>query len=210
MPRAGPPGPFKSAAAIHRVPFNFDSECRRQLIDRLAHDLQVPAPGSVIASSIAVIEKEAKRSVAERIVDTAEEQIILLHSARADDVKTAPANPTNIRKAIEDLKAAMKPFLEGWVDPVTAGIADWCAIDAALTRREAALKVMPRRKPDEAVRFNANVIFSNAHQMARAAGFEISKNAAERFTAAVLDAANVKHPEIHEHPGRFSAWLDGE
>jgi hypothetical protein len=165
-----------------------------------------------MAASVAVMDaayvREPAQRVAERIVDAAQRQIVLLRSAREDDLKTAPANALNIGHSIAQLREAMEPFREGWVDLITAFIADWPLIDAALAKRHEALKSNPRRLPEEDARFIANLIFVIAYETARLAGFELAEADAELFTAAALKAAEVNCPDIHEHPGRFREFMN--
>jgi hypothetical protein len=190
------------------VPFEFDSERRRQLVGDLKRDLQMPAVGSVLASSIGSRGTETAKHVATQIVDVAQAQIVLLLSAREDDQTTTPANAPSIRAAIGALREAIQPFREGWIDAATADIADWHAIEKALAKRDQALQSEPRRNPGEDARYNANLIFAQAHQIARLAGFDLAEDAALRFTAAVLEAAEVKCPNLDRGLARFRAFLD--
>ena len=214
MPRAHTPGPFTPAADIRHEPFQFEAEARSDLIKRLVRDLDLPDPKSVKVRSTAQIEmehsergREPSNILAERIVDWAQKQISVLRSARADDVKTTPGNASSYREAIAQLRAAMRPFREGWVDSVTADIANWHEIDAALGRRDEALKQEPRRGPWQDARATGQLIFGAAHQMARHAGFYLDEKATLGFTFDALSAAEVQCPDWHERPARFREFV---
>lgn len=210
MPRPQPPGPYTSAPKVPRVEFRFDDEARRELLKWLVAALRVPDPTSVLAYSLAALNRGAPQPVADRIVDMAQERIVLLRSGRAADLKAAPANVPNIREAILRLRVAMEGFTKGWVDLRTAGIADWQQIDAALAQRDEELKALRRREPDEDARFQAQLIVLGAQGYARQGGFDLDEKDALAFVARVLEVADVSHPDIYEHPARFRKFVFGD
>ena len=199
---------------MKRVEFRFDNELRCDLLKQLVLALRPPKPTSIQAASLAAKSQGNPQAVAEGIVGMAEEQINLLLSGRRVDQEAdqnaTPATAPNIGEAIKRLRESIKPFREGWVDPRTAGIADWSSIDARLVERMEELEALPRRKPDEDVRYNAEHIFLWARELARHGGFDLDEKDALSFVAAVLEAAELPHPNLYEHPTRFREFILGD
>ena len=200
---------------MKRVDFCFDVEGRRQLLGLLskaAPALSDPCdpPVAENAAALAATGRTIPATPAEWIIAAAEEQIRLLRSAWAADRTARPATASNICEAISRLRETIKPFGEGWVDPRTAAIADWSAIDSKLAKRMEELKASTRREPKEDVRYTAAKIFWHARGHARRAGVDLDEKDTLRFVAAVLEIANVRHPDPYQHPARCREFILGD
>ena len=134
------PGPLRPIGQIERDAFRFDDEVQRKLVALLPlrlQQLRVPESFNreVISSGAAQFE-----TMAELIVAHTEEQV-RCYLAMSTVVGGAPTNPANVRAAISKLRAALKPFVAGWVDSETATIIP-DDLDWRLTERERELAGM--------------------------------------------------------------------
>ncbi len=213
MPRSErerPPGPFTSADRITLADFTFEAEGRRQLLELLtkaspALGRPCAAPVPANEAALAAAGSAIPETPAEWIIAVTAQQIRLLLSARKADPKAAPGNPANYRAAIRRLRTALKPFVEGWVDPKTALIEDWRAIDAVLAQRDGELARIKRPSAYKyrELQYNLAKIASYAAGHALRAGIKLREDTILRFLHAALSQANIELPHPDEHPARL-------
>jgi hypothetical protein len=212
-----PPGPFTPAARVKLAGFSFETEGRRQLSELLtkaspALGLTCSPPIATNADALAAAGLPIPDTPAQWITAATEMQIRLLLSAQKADPNAAPGNPANNRAAIRRLRRTLKPFVAGWVDPKTAEIRDWGAIDADLAQREAELAAIKRPAPYERreLQYNLRVIADSAAKHALMAGVALPDDTILRFIHAALSLANIKLPHPDERPARLRNLVFGE
>jgi hypothetical protein len=114
-----------------------------------------------------------------------------------------PANPANVAAAIRRLRAALKPFVEGWVDYETAEIIS-ADLDVRLAhrQRELAGKRVPSLERRNFVLMCRRIgVFLRQFALANKVAFEEREGA--QYVAAALDCAGIEHSYSTENPSRF-------
>jgi hypothetical protein len=192
------PGPLPAMA---RVTFRFDNKARGELINLLPLQLQQLRAPNDIKQGLANARKF--ETLAELIVALTEEFIeTYLTGCRL--LVNARANPANVRAAIRKLRAALKPFVEGWVDDETATIIPG-DLDRLLADRErglARMRVPPTRRRNLAILCGS--LGSILKQFSLANRVLLEERDAIRFVATALDWASIEHSYSTENPSRFA------
>jgi hypothetical protein len=117
-----------------------------------------------------------------------------------------PANPANVGAAIRRLRAALKPFVEGWVDYETAEIIP-ADLDVRLAhrQRELAGKRVPSLERRNFVLMCQRIgVFLRHFALANKA---FKEREGARYVAAALDCAGIEHSYSTESPSRFVALV---
>ena len=114
------PGPLPPIERISREAFRFDDQSRRELICLLPLELQqLPVPENIEQEVPELPGASQHETLAKLIVAWTEHQIQSYLTTRRLGIGRS-ANPANVAAAIRKLRAALKPFVEGWVDYETA------------------------------------------------------------------------------------------
>jgi hypothetical protein len=116
-------------------------------------------------------------------------------------------NPANVRAAIRQLRASLKPFVAGGVDAETAKIIP-ADLDEKLAAREQEIALL--RLPAESRRnlaFACQLIGTFLKQVLSTSGEAASEDDILRFIDTALSMAGIKHPDLKKHRSRFAALV---
>jgi hypothetical protein len=186
---------------IKRSDFRFRIDQRRKLAkllpSRLA-DLSVPPadranlPGTV-------------QTIADLAIQGTED-VINSYITTSDLISKDAMNPANVRAALSRLRAALKPFVAGWVDTETAGIIP-VDLDEKLAAREeeiASLRLSPEQQRNLAF---ACQLIGIAVKRAISTSGEAGEYDILPFIDAALSFAHVTHPDLKKHRDRLAALV---
>lgn len=214
MPRSKyikPPGPLPDKAKIKRRTFQFKNNQRRELTSLLPArltELGIPRDaaerqwGDLSATAL----PERVKTIADFLIEVTEHHINS-HLTVAPLIKENRMNAANVRAAIRRLRTALKPFVNGWVDPETADIVP-ANLDARLAGREqeiAKLRLPSQKQRTLAMLCQQIEIF--ARQWAGANGETLNEQAMLRYVDSALNFAGFKHPDISRHRDRLAALV---
>ena len=189
------PGPLRPIERIVLEAFRFDDKARRELICLLPRQLQQLR----VAENI-------KQTLAELIVGYTESDInSFLTSAR--ELGDGPYNPANVIAAIRKLRAALHPFVAGWVDHETADIIPG-DLDDRLAGRERELtgkRLPPLKRRQLGLLCQTIGVYLNTFAAANQVVFEERDKL--RFVATALDHAGIEHSYSTENSSRFAALV---
>jgi hypothetical protein len=196
-------GPLPPIERISREAFQFDDRSRLELISLLPRQLQqlgVPENiGQVVPELPGASQHE---TLAKLIVALTEHQIQSYMTTRRIG-SGASVNPANFARAIRELRAALKPFVKGWVDYETAEIIPG-DLDERLAHRErqlAGMRVPPLERRNFVLMCQRIGVFLKQFALANDVAFEERDGA--RYVAAALDCAGLEHSYSTENSSRF-------
>ena len=201
------PGPLPPIERISREAFRFDDESRRELICLLPLELQqLPVPENIEQEVPELPGASQHETLAKLIVAWTEHQIQSYLTTRRLGIGRS-ANPANVAAAIRKLRAALKPFVEGWVDYETAEIIS-DDLDERLAHRERELagKRVPSLERRNFV-LMCQLIGAFLRQFALANKVAFEERDGARYVAAALDCAGIEHSYSTENPSRFVALV---
>ena len=199
------PGPLPPIERIARDAFRFDDEARRALIGLLPLQLQqLKVPENVELVVPELPNAALHKTIAELIVAWTENKTQSYLKVRRLGGYT-PANPANVKAAITKLRAALKPFVLGWVDYETAEIIPSDLDDRlALRERElSGIRLPPFKQRNLALL--CQFIGAFLKQWASANQVPLSERDAIRYVATALDYAGIENSYSTENPSRFAA-----
>jgi hypothetical protein len=197
------PGPFDPIERIKREVFRFDPVARRQLLDLLPDRLQqilVPEP---IKQKEVELHAQQPKTLADLILlDT--EKLISDHLTSENAIGSKPITSAQVKAAIHKLRAALKPFVAGWVDDVTAELIP-PELDERLASRELALdgiRIVPSKQLLDHLCQEIGDLLTQI-----AAEFEVifEERKKLKYVVAVLDHAEIENSFSKENPARFAA-----
>jgi hypothetical protein len=201
------PGPFPPIERIVHDAFRFNGEARRELIGSLPLRLQqLRVPENSKQQAAASPDVPQLETLAELIVALTEEAIAAYFTGRRL-VGGTPPNPANVKAAIHKLRAALKPFVMGWVDSETAAMIPG-DMDERLAKREREIAGM-RLPPSGRREFFllCQIIGVYFKQIASANQVAFDERQAIRYVAMALDHAGIEHSYSTENPSRFAALV---
>jgi hypothetical protein len=207
-----PPGPFQKPDQIPRARFQFTEQQRRALSDLLPdplHNLPVP-DGYTEKAANAAHRPAFKLQTLADIVVYETEGAIASHLTTLLLLKNRGAqfsNPANVRRAIQQLREALKPFVQGWVDDETADLIP-DGLDDALAAREQQLK--SEKVPSAETRilsFTCETIGDLFKAIEDASDTKMSRRDVRKFVATALDCAGIKYPDPDSHPERLDKLI---
>jgi hypothetical protein len=195
------PGPLPSSERIARETFRFDDKAQRKLVAILPRRFRQLPPKNLKAKLPGALE-----TVADLVVAFTEEQIQSYLTSCSVRVRT-PANLANIKAAIRKLRAALKPFVSGWVDEETATIIP-DDLDKRLAERgrELAGKHLPPFKR-RILGLLCQTIGAFLKGCASDYQVAFEERDAIRYVATALDYAGIEHSYSTENPSRFAALV---
>lgn len=197
------PGP-PPIARIARDAFRFDDDEQRDLVALLPLRFkQLGVPESFKVESFGAAQFE---TMAELIVAYTQEQIQCYLAMNAAE-GGAPTNPANVGAAIRNLRAALRPFVAGWVDSETATIIS-DDLDRRLAERErelAGMRLPPIKRRKLGLLCQSIGVFLKACELENQVTFE--ERDAIRYVAMALDRAGIEHSYSTENPSRFAALV---
>ena len=201
------PGPFPPIERIVRDAFRFNGEARRELIGSLPLQLQQLGVPENFKQQVAALPNGPQlETLAELIVALTEDAIKTYLTGRRL-IGGTPANPANVKAAIRKLRAALKPFVMGWVDSETAAIIPG-DMDERLANREreiAGMRLPPSGRREFFLLCQTIGVFLKHFASANQVTFE--ERQAIRYVATALDHAGIEHSYSTENPSRFAALV---
>jgi hypothetical protein len=198
------PGPLQTIALDA---FRFDDDVKRKLVALLPLPLQQLSVPESFNRKARLSGPAQFETMAEPIIAWTQEQI-QFYLALSAATGGAPTNRANVRAAISKLRAALKPFVEGWVDNKTATIIP-NTLDRRLAKRERELAKMRRLPPVK--RRNLGFLCQNIgcflkhYELENQVAF-VERDAI-RYVATALDYAGIQHSYSTENPSRFAALV---
>jgi len=203
VPRSKAPGPFLRIERIRRKVCKFNPAARRDLLGLLPDRLRQISVTEPIKQKALELRVQQPRTLADLILlDT--EKLISDHLTSKNAIGSKPITPAQVRIAIHKLRAALKPFVTGWVDDATAELIP-ADLDKRLASRELALagkRILPSKQ----------LLYYLCQQI----GALLTQNATEfevifeereklRYVVAALDHAGIENSFSKENPARFAS-----
>jgi hypothetical protein len=212
MPRAKytkSPGPLPKAEHVRRAEFRFRDEqwlrLTRLLPPHLA-SLDAQADYKEEAEKLAHAPRRPLKTLADVIVHETE-GAVNSHLTASPLLAERPVNPAHVRAAIRQLRIALKPFAQGWVDSETADLIP-PEFDDTLARRERELESM-RLLPAERrmLALLCQMIRILVTKFACANGATMSDPDVLRYIDFALTCGSIKHPDLSKHRDRLAALV---
>jgi hypothetical protein len=201
------PGPLPPIERIAHDAFRFDDEVRRKLVALLPLQLQqLGVPENLKQEAAKLSGTPQLETLAELIVALTEERIRSYLTA-CPLIGDARVNPANVKAAIRKLRAALKPFVAGWMDSETATIIP-DDLDRRLGDRErelAGMRLPPAKRRIFGELCQTIGVFLKTFASANRVAFE--ERDAIRYVATALDYAGIEHSYSTENPSRFAALV---
>jgi hypothetical protein len=198
------PGPFPRIEQIKREVFQFDPVARRQLLGLLPDRLQqIPVPEPIKQKAVELHAQQPKTLADLVLLDT--EKLISDHlTSEKNAVGSKPITPAQVKGAIHKLRAALKPFVAGWVDDVTAELIP-AELDERLASRELLLDGTRIVLSKQLLNYLCQQIGDLLTQIATR--FEVIFEDREKlkYVVAALDHAEIENSFSKENPARFAA-----
>ena len=202
MPRkkyTKPPGPLPAINQIEHSDFRFRNDQRRKLANLLPSVLaDLKIPGAPEAAAL----PQTVKTISDLAIQLTEDMIkIYLTTNRL--ISKSTMNPANVQAAIRRLRAALKPFVAGWVDTETAAIVP-ADLDEHLAAREqeiASFRLPPeqRRNLALACQIIAKWVKHEISLSGEAGEYDILP-----FIDAALSMAAIEHPDLKKHRDRLT------
>ena len=202
MPRSKAPGPFPPTKRIRRKVFQFDSVGRRELLDLLPDRLQqIPVPEPIKQKALELHAQRPKTLADLILLDT--EKLISDHLTSKEAIGSKRISPAKVRTAIHKLRVALKPFVAGWVDDVTAELIP-ADLDERLASRELALegrRILPSKQLLDYLCQQIGALLTQI-----ATKFEVIFEEPDKlkYVVAALDHAGIENSFSKENPARFA------
>ena len=202
MPRSKAPGPFLRIERIRRKVCKFNPAARRDLLGLLPDRLRQISVTEPIKQKALELRVQQPRTLADLILlDT--EKLISDHLTSKNAIGSKPITPAQVRIAIHKLRAALKPFVTGWVDDATAELIP-ADLDKRLASRELALagkRILPSKQLLYYLCQHGALLTQNATE------FEVIFEEREklRYVVAALDHAGIENSFSKENPARFAS-----
>jgi len=202
VPRSKGPGPFPPTKRIRRKVFQFDSVGRRQLLDLLPDRLQqIPVPEPIKQKALELHAQQPKTLADLILLDT--EKLISDHLTSKEAIGSKRISPAKVRTAIHKLRVALKPFVAGWVDDVTAELIP-ADLDERLASRELALdgkRILPSK---QLLDYLCQQIGALLTQIATEFELLFEEREKLKYVVAALDHAGIENSFSKENPARFA------
>ena len=202
MPRSKAPGPFPPTERIRRKVFQFDSVGRRELLDLLPDRLQqIPVPEPIKQKALELHAQQPKTLADLILLDT--EKLISDHLTSKEAIGSKRISPAQVRTAIHKLRVALKPFVAGWVDDVTAELIP-ADLDERLASRELALdgkRILPSK---QLLDYLCQQIGALLTQIATEFELLFEEREKLKYVVAALDHAGIENSFSKENPARFA------
>jgi len=202
VPRSKAPGPFPPTERIRRKVFQFDSVGRRELLDLLPDRLQqIPVPEPIKQKALELHAQQPKTLADLILLDT--EKLISDHLTSKEAIGSKRISPAKVRTAIHKLRVALKPFVAGWVDDVTAELIP-ADLDERLASRELALdgkRILPSK---QLLDYLCQQIGALLTQIATEFELLFEEREKLKYVVAALDHAGIENSFSKENPARFA------
>jgi hypothetical protein len=209
VPRSKAPGPFP---AIERIRpkgfrfgsegFRFDSVARRELLGLLPDRLRQVSVPEQIKQKALELHAQQPRTLADLILlDT--EKLISDHRASETAIGSKPIAPAQVRAAIHKLRAALKPFVAGWVDDVTADLIP-ADLDERLASRELALDGKRILLSKQSLDYLCQQIGDLLTEIAKEFEIFFEEREKLKYVVAALAYAGIESSFSKENPARFA------
>ena len=203
MPRSKAPGPFPPIERIsrHKV-FQFDPVARREFLGLLPDRLrQIPVTEPIKQQTLELHAQQPTTLADLILLDT--EKLISDHLKSENAIGSKPISPAKVRTAIHKLRAALKPFVAGWVDDVTAELIP-ADLDERLAGRELALegrRILPSKQLLDYLCLQIGALLTRI-----ATEFEVIFEEPDKlkYVVAALDHAGIENSFSKENPARFA------
>ena len=203
MPRSKAPGPFPPIERIsrHKV-FQFDPVARREFLDLLPDRLrQIPVTEPIKQQTLELHAQQPTTLADLILLDTG--KLISDHLKSENAIGSKPISPAKVRTAIHKLRAALKPFVAGWVDDVTAELIP-ADLDERLASRELALegrRILPSK---QLLYYLCQQIGALLTQIATKFEVIFEEPDKLKYVVAALDHAGIENSFSKENPARFA------
>ena len=204
MPRSKAPGPFPPIERIsRRKVFQFDPVARREFLGLLPDRLrQIPVTEPIKQKALELHAQQPTTLADLILLDT--EKLISDHLKSENAIGSKPISPAKVRTAIHKLRVALKPFVAGWVDDVTAELIP-ADLDERLASRELALdgkRILPSK---QLLDYLCQQIGALLTQIATEFELLFEEREKLKYVVAALDHAGIENSFSGGNPARFAS-----
>jgi hypothetical protein len=168
------------------------------LPDRLQ---QIPVPEPIKQKALELHAQQPKTLADLILLDT--EKLISDHLTSKEAIGSKRISPAKVRTAIHKLRVALKPFVAGWVDDVTAELIP-ADLDERLASRELALdgkRILPSK---QLLDYLCQQIGALLTQIATEFELLFEEREKLKYVVAALDHAGIENSFSKENPARFA------